>query len=185
MLVRRSNMFKYFSLFVMFVALLIVGMSAKAEVPADAVSFMFVQSANGVEFKEGTMTLKDVSPSTIFFADRPERMAGHIPTPHFIKIWDEGKDNFKNDPPNANLSILGEKEGATNIVVELTNPRIEGKDFIYDIRVLEGTPPEKGGISTLFIDWWVGPRGAVCHRNWYTGGVWCHYGGPYWGGPWR
>jgi len=92
-------MFKYVSLIMMFISLPIVGISARAEVPADAISFMFVQSANGVEFKEGTVTLKDLSPSTIFFADRPERMAGHIPTPHFIEIGDEGKDHFKNDPP--------------------------------------------------------------------------------------
>jgi hypothetical protein len=95
-------MFKYVSLIMMFISLPIVGISARAEVPADAISFMFVQSADGVEFKEGTMTLKDVSPSTTFFADRPERMAGHIPS-HFIKIWDEGKDNFKNDPCTAPL----------------------------------------------------------------------------------
>lgn len=63
----------------------------------------------------------------IFFADRPERMAGHFPVPHFLQMWDEGKDSFKNDPPNANLSILGEKEGATNVVVEITNPSLSDK----------------------------------------------------------
>jgi hypothetical protein len=63
----------------MFISLPIVGISSRAAVPADAISFRFMQSANGVKFKEGTMTLKDVSPSTIFFADRPERMAGYIP----------------------------------------------------------------------------------------------------------
>jgi len=34
---------------------------------------LFVQSANGVAFKDGVLSLKDVSPTTIFFADRPER----------------------------------------------------------------------------------------------------------------
>jgi hypothetical protein len=47
-----------------------------------------------------------------------------------LKVWDEGKDNFKNDPPNANETILGKTEGATNVVVELSNPRLKGQDLI-------------------------------------------------------
>ncbi len=165
------------------------------------VELMFVQNSKSVTFDKNTMTLKDVSPSTTFFSDRPERIAGHIPTTHFLKIWEEGQDSFKEDPPNANLSILGEKEGATNVVVELSNPRIKGKDFIYDVRILEGTPPKVGGISSLFIDWWAaygrgpgyyrpGPRvyygpgpGIYCHRNWYTYGTRCNFPGPYYRPP--
>lgn len=150
-----------------------------AEVPEDATSFIFVQTAKGVKFGEGTMTLRGVAPSMVFFADRPQRTAGHVPTTHFLNMWAEGQDSFKADPPNANLSILGDKEGATNIVVEIMNPRMQGEDLTYDIKVLDGTPPKEGGLSSLFIDWWVGPRGAVCHRNWYTGGAWCHFPGPY------
>lgn len=152
-----------------------------AEVDENATSFLFVQNAESVSFDEakGTMTLKGVAPSMIFFADRPERAAGHFPTSHFIKMWDEGRDSFKADPPNANLSILGDKEGATNIVVEITNPRFKDGNITYDIKVLDGTPPKEGGLAALFIDWWVGPRGAVCQRNWYTGGMWCHFPGPY------
>ena len=132
--------------------------------PGNPVSVMFVQTAKGVTFSEGSMTLTGISPTTTFFSDRPERLAGHLPTARFLKIWDDGKDSFKNDPPNANLSILGDKEGATNIVLELSNPKIDGENMIYDIRILEGTPPESGGVSSLFIDWWVagpyfyGPR---------------------------
>jgi len=163
------------------------------------VELMFVQNSKSVTFDKNTMTLKDVSPSTTFFSDRPERIAGHIPTTHFLKIWEEGQDSFKEDPPNANLSILGEKEGATNVVVELSNPRIKGNDLIYDVRILEGNPPKVGGISSLFIDWFVaygqgyryrpGPRyygpgpDIYCHRNWYTYGRWCNFSGPYYRPP--
>ncbi|MEM7008266.1 MAG: hypothetical protein AAF462_03950 [Thermodesulfobacteriota bacterium] len=159
-----------------------------AEVDKDAVSFMFVQSAQGVSFdkENGTMTMKGVAPSMTFFADRPQRAAGHVPTSHFLKIWDEGKDSFAADPPNANLSILGDKEGATNIVVELMDPEFADGNITYKVKVLDGDPPAEGGLAALFIDWWVGPRGAVCRRNWYTGGTWCHFPGPYyrpWGPP--
>ncbi|MGD9652080.1 MAG: hypothetical protein AB7V12_06895, partial [Candidatus Dadabacteria bacterium] len=132
--------------------------------------FMFVQTATGVTFADGKMTLTGLSPSMIFFSDRPERMAGHVPVTQFLKIWDEGKDSFKNDPPNAVVSVLGEKEGGTDVIVEISNPSLSEKgDLTYDVKILDGTPPEKGGLTSVVIDWWVGPAGAVCWRNYYTG----------------
>lgn len=172
-------MYRLRSLSAAFIILTVFATFSFAEVPEEATSFLFVQTAKGVKFGEGTMTLRGVAPSMVFFADRPDRAAGHVPTSHFVNMWSEGQDSFKADPPNANLSILGDKEGATNIVVELMNPRMEDEDITYDIKVLDGAPPKEGGLSSLFIDWWVGPRGAVCHRNWYTGGRWCHFPGPY------
>jgi len=79
--------------------------SSYAEVDKDAVSFMLVQNAERVSFdkENGTMTLKGIAPSMTFFADRPERAAGHVPTSHFVIMWSEGQDSFKADPPNANL----------------------------------------------------------------------------------
>ena len=99
--------------------------SAEEKQHMSGAELLFVQNSKSVSFDKGTMTLNDVSPSTTFFSDRPERLAGHIPTTHFLHIWAEGSDSFKNDPPNANLSILGEKEGVTNIIVEISNPRLD------------------------------------------------------------
>lgn len=146
--------------------------------------FLFVQTATGVTFADGKMTLTGLSPSMIFFSDRPERMAGHVPVTQFLKMWDEGKDSFKNDPPNASLSVLGEKEGSTDIIVEISNPSLSEKgDLTYDVRILDGTPPAKGGLASLVIDWWVGPGGATCWRNYYTGYRHCSFPGPYYYGP--
>ena len=182
---------------VTFIALPYTTVNAKEKHDPGGVELMFVQNSKSVSFDKNTMTLKDVSPSTTFFSDRPERVAGHLPTTHFLKVWEEGADSFKNDPPNANLSILGEKEGVTNIVVEISNPRLKGNDLTYDIKVLDGEVPKAGGISSLFIDWWAawgpGPRryygpypryygpgpGVYCHRGYYTYGRYCHFGGPY------
>jgi len=161
---------------------------------ASHVQLMFVQSAKEVEFKGNQMTLKGVSPSTLFFSDRPERVTGHLTLPAFLKEWDTGKDSFEKDPPNATLSIFTDKD-VQYVVVELMNPKLDGTTLTYDVRVLQGTPPAKGGISSLFIDWVTvgfGPRpyyygygGGYCHRNWYTGGVYCArpgywYRPPYW-----
>ena len=41
------------------------------------------------------MTLEDVSPVTVMFSDRPERIAANMKTAAFIPFWSKGKDNFK------------------------------------------------------------------------------------------
>lgn len=113
---------------------------------------LFVQNAHGVSLKDGKLRLKRVGASTVFFSDRPQRIAGHVPTAVFIGHWGEGgKDSFAADPPNGAVSIL-EGEELQEIVVELMNPRWESTDLIYDVKVLEGNKTAEGGACSLFID---------------------------------
>ena len=116
--------------------------------------FMFVQTAHNVSFNNGTLTLKGVSPTTLFFADRPKREVGHMTMEDFLKDWNEGKDNFATDPPNAVLSTF-DKDKITDVVLVLSKPRLKGQDLSYDVSVLDGEMPATGGESSLFID----PRG--------------------------
>ena len=118
---------------------------------AKEVTLLFVQSAEGARYREGRLTLDDVSPTTIFFSDRPERVAGHVTTADFLRSWNEGKDSFEKDPPNAVLSVLTEGE-VKNVVVTLRSPRLEGDDLIFDVKVLQGEVPAESGAATLFID---------------------------------
>ena len=113
--------------------------------------FLFVQSAEGVTYADGRLTLTGISPITILFSDRPDRLAGHMATADFVPFWDEGADSFKSDPPNATLSVV---EGGTmdNVVMTLRNPRLAGRDLSYEVEVLEGKPPATGGATSLFID---------------------------------
>ena len=76
------------------------------------------------------LTLKNVSPVTVFFTDRPERIAGNMNTTKFIPFWSDGKDSFKSDPPNADISII---EGKTlkQTVVELQDPVLDGDNLSY------------------------------------------------------
>lgn len=121
---------------------------AGASEPAE---LLFVQSADSMRVHAGVLTLKNVSPSVVFFSDRPKRMAGHVEMSGFLKAWGEGKDSFADDPPNANLSIVG--GGAIkNTVVELKNPRYDGTNLSYDIKVINGDLPSSGGTTALFID---------------------------------
>ena len=98
--------------------------------------------------------MKNVAHSTLFFTDRPVRMAGHYHTrDEFLPLWSEGPDSFAKNPPNATLSMLEVgKADLQNAVVNLRNPRMQGKDLIYDISIIEGTVPQSAGEAVLFID---------------------------------
>ena len=120
--------------------------------PTTQVELLFVQNAEAVVYENGTLTLKGVSPSVIFFSDRPKRVAGHVALPGFLDAWDEGADSFAEDPPNAALSIVGDGE-VTSVIVEIANPQLEGDELSYEIvQILDGELPATGGVSSLFID---------------------------------
>ena len=146
------------------------------DTPAPAANWLIVQNSTGLKFDGKSITLEGVSPQTILFTDRPERMSATMPTEIFVKDWTAGKDSFEVDPPNASLSTVVDGKENTS-VVELTNPRLDGTNLTYDVRILEGTPPNAGTNSALFIDWWYGPWGGVCNYR-YWRGVRCHH--PYW-----
>ena len=97
-----------------------------------------------------TLTLNGVGP-TIFFSDRPQRVTGQVRTAEFIGHWDKGSDNFAENPPNASLSIFGDKEIRTAIV-ELTSPKLKGNTLSYRVKVLKGQLPGSFKESSLFID---------------------------------
>jgi hypothetical protein len=116
---------------------------------------LFVQGATGVELGAGgrTLTLKGLSPTTLFFSDRPVRIAGHYRTEEYLDFWKNGPDSFLKDPPNATLSVfLKGKDELNDVVVTLRNPRVSGGDITYDVTVISGTLPQGGGPASLFID---------------------------------
>jgi hypothetical protein len=69
--------------------------AAQTKAPSKAPQFLFVQSAKNVTFKDGVLTLQDVSPATAFFSERPQRIVGHVRNDLFLKQWTEGKNSFK------------------------------------------------------------------------------------------
>ena len=121
------------------------------EEPESVPEFMFVQNALGATFSDGTLTLKDISPTTIFFSDRPDRIAGHGLTAEFVAKWGDGENSFASDPPNASLSMIVGEE-MVDIVAVLTNPRLDGSDLLYDVEVLEGDIPANAVGVSVFID---------------------------------
>jgi len=127
--------------------------SAFAQEPPKQADFLFVQSSKSMTFDKATnkLTLTGVSPMTLFFTDRPERIAGNMKTTAFIPFWSEGKDNFKSDPPNADVSIL-EGNALRQTVAVLEDPVLDGDNLTYTVKVLQGEFPAKGADVSVFID---------------------------------
>ncbi|MBK0400894.1 hypothetical protein H0I76_16970 [Limibaculum sp. M0105] len=132
-----------------------VGMGATSPGRAEdgKADFLFVQSAAAMSYDAATgrLTLKGVSPVTVMFTDRPDRIAGNMRTADFVPFWSEGTDSFLTDPPNADISIL-EGEKLIEAVVVLRDPAISGDELSYTVEVLEGEMPAAGQNASVFID---------------------------------
>ena len=114
---------------------------------------MFVQTAQGIASADGTLTLRGITPSTLYFSDRPERVTGQMATTDFVDLWGAGENSFEADPPNAVLSFLEPGgEVPEEAVVVITEPQLGDGDLSYSIDVLEGAVPARTGPVTLFID---------------------------------
>ena len=114
---------------------------------------MFVQTAQGIHSADGSLTLRGITPATLYFSDRPQRVVGHMSTADFVDLWDAGDNSFEIDPPNAVLAFLEPGADApTDAVIVIKEPRLTNGDLSYSIDVLEGEVPAHTGPVTLFID---------------------------------
>ena len=166
--------------------------------PTGPVPSLAVLNAAGAKLEGGKLTLTGVAPNSIVFADRPVRAAGHVMTEQFIMQWDEGKDSFAKDPPNATVSVLGgDGSKVSDAVVTLKTPKLEGGNLTFDVVVLEGSLAGSSGPAALFIDRFAAFGGGGFHAGGfggfhaggfdaarfggYRGGAWA--GGRYWHAP--
>jgi hypothetical protein len=97
------------------------------------------------------LTLVGVSPVTVMFTDRPERIAGNMNTARFVPFWSEGKDSFLNEPPNADISIV-EGGNMRHVVATLEKPELEDGSLSYTVKIIQGEMPESGVDVSVFID---------------------------------
>ena len=64
---------------------------------------LFVMNAHGASLQNQTLSdVAGVNPTSIVFADRPVRAAGHLPTEALLEEWTTG--DFAKDAPNATVS---------------------------------------------------------------------------------
>ena len=133
------------------------------ETTATQPSFLFMQTAHSGTLSlakaDGTrtLTLKDVSPVTVYFSERPDRETGHELTEEFISQWNKESDNFMSNPPNAALDIIGD-DSQSIAIVELMKAKydVQNKTLEYEVIILDnetdGALPQSFGEAALFID---------------------------------
>jgi hypothetical protein len=122
---------------------------AKTEI----VPSLIVMNARGASLQGETLTLDGVAPSSIVFADRPVRAAGHMLTTHLLEGWGKGGEGFANDPPNATVSVFSKDEATVrDAVVVLKTPRLDGDRLTFAVQVLQGDLAGADGPATVFID---------------------------------
>jgi hypothetical protein len=122
-------------------------------VEPELIEEMFVQVARGSDSNDGVLTLTGLSPTTLYFSDRPERVVGHMTTAQFVDQWSFGDNSFASDPPNAVLSWVDSGENRPeDCVVVLREPKADGDSIRYAFDLLEGSVPTSSGPCTLFID---------------------------------
>jgi hypothetical protein len=145
-----------------------IGATAKTEV----VPSLIVFNSRGASLQGNKLVLTGVSPTSIVFADRPVRAAGHDTTSHIIEDWAVGSDNFAKDPPNATVSAFS-KDGSSvrDAVVVLKTPKLEGDRLTFDVDVLEGDLAGADGAASVFMDIVNLPiaRRTSHHGAWYAG----------------
>ena len=128
-------------------------MSEVTEQQLEDIEALFVQTAAGMSSQGDTLTLHGLSPSTLYFSDRPQREVGHMTSRSFVDLWAEGENSFEKDPPNAVLSFAEPGDRTPeDVVVEITSPALEGDALTYRIKVLDGAVPATTGPCALFID---------------------------------
>ena len=128
-------------------------MSEVTEQQLEDIQALFVQTAASMTSDRATITLQGVSPSTLYFADRPQREVGHMLSRHFVANWADGDNSFADNPPNAVLSFAepGDRLPEDAVVV-IQDPHLDGGTLSYSIKVLDGTVPAATGPCALFID---------------------------------
>jgi hypothetical protein len=149
---------------VLSVALAVLGSAAPAVAQVSApkpgtatktgiVPSLIVMNAQGASLQGENLSLNGVAPSTIVFADRPVRAAGHMPTAHLVKGWGKQGEGFVKDPPNATVSVFS-KDNATvhDAVVVLKSPELKGDRLTFTVKTLEGNLAGADGPAAVFID---------------------------------
>src|SRR5260370_35218021 len=107
-------------------------MSEVTEQQLEDMEALFVQTAVSMTSDRGTITLRGLSPSTLYFADRPQREVGHMLSSHFVDNWAAGDNSFADNPPNAVLSHAHPADRLPeDAVVVIQDPNLDAGALTY------------------------------------------------------
>ena len=101
----------------------------------------------------------------------------------FIMQWDQGKDSFAIDPPNATISVLGGSGSDVADAVVTLKSASDATTLTFDVTILEGTLNGATGPAALFIDFFAARYGGF--GGFHGVAVGGYRGGAYWHAPGR
>lgn len=112
----------------------------------------FVQLAGGATAEAHTLTLTDLSPSTIWILHGIPQRVGHLATGTFLDLWWDTASGLESSGLRA---VLGQADPDAQVlgapVLRVASPRISGSGIRYEIDVLAGVVPQAIGACVLFI----------------------------------
>ena len=73
-------------------------MSEVTEQQLEDMEALFVQTAASMTSNGGTITLQGLSPSTLYFADRPQREVGHMSSRQFVPQLASRRQQLRETP---------------------------------------------------------------------------------------
>src|SRR5690242_20616141 len=101
---------------------------------------MFVQEGSGMSSDNQSITLHGAGGATLLFADRPDRVVGHVSTEEFVDEGGNREKSFAAEPPNA---VNPFQDGADATPEDRTlgprDPQLAGDALSYNVEVLGGT----------------------------------------------
>ena len=128
-------------------------MADDIEQTLEDIQALFAQTAREMTTDGDKVTFHGLSPATLYFSDRPQRVIGHLTTKQFIDEWDLGENSFASDPPNAVISFVEKgDESPEDVIVVLKDPVLTSDSLTYTVDILEGRLPPKGELVSVFID---------------------------------
>lgn len=113
--------------------------------------FLFIQKAKAATFDGKILQLHNTAKNTIYFANRPNQLAGHISNSDFLKSWNS-TNKASLSGPNTAISYY-DKNGKIDVVmVEISNPKVTNNSVSYNVKILKGKLPKISNEVTLFVD---------------------------------
>jgi hypothetical protein len=73
-------------------------MSEVSEQQLEDMEALFVQTVASMTSDGETIGLRGLSPSTLYFADRPQRDVGHMSSRQFVANWGDGTTALRRIP---------------------------------------------------------------------------------------
>ena len=120
--------------------------------PADFAG-TFVQNARSMECENDRLSLRGISPATLYVADGPSHVVGHITARQFVDLWTQGEHSFADNPPSAVLAFVGDSERLpADVVLVLRRPRLYLNTLAYECEAIDGSLPASAGACSLFIE---------------------------------